>query len=38
VRGGAAQRAHAGTPVEIDLWGQTVAATAWDDGAMQRSA
>jgi 4-methylaminobutanoate oxidase (formaldehyde-forming) len=38
VRGGAAQRAHAGTPVDIDLWGQTVAATAWDDAAILRGA
>ena len=30
VRGPAAQRAHAGTPVTIDLWGRRVAATAWD--------
>ena len=30
VRGDAAQRVHAGTPVQIDLWGEPVAATAWD--------
>jgi 4-methylaminobutanoate oxidase (formaldehyde-forming) len=30
VRGDAAQRVHAGTPVHIDLWGEPVAATAWD--------
>ena len=30
VRGPAAQRVHAGTPVRIDLWGQPVAARAWD--------
>jgi len=30
VRGDAAQRAHAGTPVAIDLWGEAVSATAWD--------
>ena len=30
VRGAAALKAHAGTPVQIDLWGQPVAATAWD--------
>jgi glycine cleavage system aminomethyltransferase T/glycine/D-amino acid oxidase-like deaminating enzyme len=30
VRGDAAQRLHAGTPVQIDLWGEPVAATAWD--------
>ena len=30
VRGPAAQVVHSGTPVQIDLWGQPVAATAWD--------
>jgi glycine cleavage system aminomethyltransferase T len=30
VHGDAAQRAHAGTPLQIDLWGEPVAATAWD--------
>jgi glycine cleavage system aminomethyltransferase T len=30
LRGDAAQRPHAGTPIEVDLWGQAVAATAWD--------
>ena len=30
VRGAAAQQAHAGTPVAIDLWGEAVPATAWD--------
>ncbi len=30
VRGDAAQRAHAGTPVTLDSWGRPVAATAWD--------
>jgi 4-methylaminobutanoate oxidase (formaldehyde-forming) len=30
LRGDAATRAHAGTRVSIDLWGQPVAATAWD--------
>ena len=30
VRGTAAGRCHAGTPAQIDLWGQAVAATAWD--------
>ena len=30
VRGEAALQAHAGTPVEIDLWGESVTATAWD--------
>jgi 4-methylaminobutanoate oxidase (formaldehyde-forming) len=29
-RGDAAQRVHRGTPVQIDLWGQPVGATAWD--------
>ena len=29
--------AHDGTPVEVDLWGERVAATAWDEaGRMQR--
>jgi glycine cleavage system aminomethyltransferase T/glycine/D-amino acid oxidase-like deaminating enzyme len=30
VRGEAAQRTHVGTAVEIDLWGEPVAARAWD--------
>jgi 4-methylaminobutanoate oxidase (formaldehyde-forming) len=30
VRGDAAQRVHSGTPVQIDLWGEPAAATAWD--------
>ena len=30
VRGDAAQRVHTGTPVEIDLWGETIPATGWD--------
>jgi 4-methylaminobutanoate oxidase (formaldehyde-forming) len=30
VRGQAAQRVHAGTAVQIDLWGTPVAAHAWD--------
>ncbi|MFO1325833.1 MAG: FAD-dependent oxidoreductase [Rubrivivax sp.] len=29
-RGDAAQRVHAGTPVQVDLWGEPVPATAWD--------
>lgn len=29
-RGEAALRVHVGSPVQVDLWGQTVAATAWD--------
>jgi glycine cleavage system aminomethyltransferase T/glycine/D-amino acid oxidase-like deaminating enzyme len=31
VRGAAARQVHRGTPVQIDLWGEPVAATAWDD-------
>ena len=30
LRGDAALRAHTGTPLEIDLWGVAVSATAWD--------
>ena len=30
VRGDAAKRTHAGTAVEVDLWGEPVAASAWD--------
>ncbi len=30
VRGAAAQRAHAGTPMHIELWGERIAARAWD--------
>ena len=30
VRGPLANQAHAGTPVQIDLWGRAVPATAWD--------
>jgi 4-methylaminobutanoate oxidase (formaldehyde-forming) len=30
VRGDAAQQVHAGTPVQIDLWGEPASATAWD--------
>ena len=30
VRGAAAQHGHAGTAVEIDLWGEPVAASMWD--------
>ncbi|HEX6722346.1 MAG TPA: FAD-dependent oxidoreductase [Burkholderiaceae bacterium] len=36
VRGVAAQQSHAGTPVQIDLWGEPVRATAWDDAAAYR--
>jgi glycine cleavage system aminomethyltransferase T/glycine/D-amino acid oxidase-like deaminating enzyme len=31
VRGEAAQRVHAGTPVQIELWGTVTGATAWDE-------
>jgi glycine cleavage system aminomethyltransferase T len=31
VRGEATQRVHAGTPVQIELWGQVIGATAWDE-------
>jgi 4-methylaminobutanoate oxidase (formaldehyde-forming) len=30
VRGDAAQRAHRGTPLQVDLWGMPIGATAWD--------
>jgi 4-methylaminobutanoate oxidase (formaldehyde-forming) len=30
VRGAAAQQRHQGTPVQVDLWGEVLAATAWD--------
>jgi glycine cleavage system aminomethyltransferase T/glycine/D-amino acid oxidase-like deaminating enzyme len=33
VRGAAAARAHAGTPVTLEVWGEPVAARAWDDMA-----
>ncbi|MFZ2652326.1 MAG: FAD-dependent oxidoreductase [Burkholderiaceae bacterium] len=36
VRGAAAQKVHKGTPVDIDLWGEPVAATAWDESVLQR--
>jgi hypothetical protein len=36
VRGAAALKVHAGTPVLIDLWGEPVAATAWDEAVLQR--
>jgi 4-methylaminobutanoate oxidase (formaldehyde-forming) len=36
VRGAAAQVLHRGTPVRIDLWGEAVAATAWDESVLQR--
>ncbi|HEY6510747.1 MAG TPA: aminomethyltransferase family protein, partial [Burkholderiaceae bacterium] len=31
VRGEAARRVHAGTRATLDLWGQAIAASAWDD-------
>jgi glycine cleavage system aminomethyltransferase T len=31
VRGASAQRVHAGTPVQVDLWGRAITATAWDE-------
>jgi 4-methylaminobutanoate oxidase (formaldehyde-forming) len=36
VRGAAAQRFHRGTRVVIDLWGEPIGATAWDEAALQR--
>jgi len=30
VRGDAAARPHAGTPIEVDLWGERIPAAAWD--------
>ena len=30
LRGPAAQQAHGGTAIEVDLWGEAIAATAWD--------
>jgi 4-methylaminobutanoate oxidase (formaldehyde-forming) len=30
VRGGAATRAHAGGAITVDLWGDAIAASAWD--------
>jgi 4-methylaminobutanoate oxidase (formaldehyde-forming) len=35
VRGDAAAVAHAGTPVTVDLWGETVGARAWDRWSAQ---
>ena len=35
VRGDAATVAHAGTPVTVDLWGETVGARAWDRWSAQ---
>ena len=35
LRGDAAQAAHAGTPIDVDLWGEPVAATAWDAWPVQ---
>jgi 4-methylaminobutanoate oxidase (formaldehyde-forming) len=36
LRGEAANRPHAGTPVVIDLFGERVGATAWDEAVLQR--
>ncbi len=36
VRGAAAQRVHRGTQVVIDLWGEAMSATAWDEAVLQR--
>jgi glycine cleavage system aminomethyltransferase T/glycine/D-amino acid oxidase-like deaminating enzyme len=36
VRGAAAAQVHRGTPVTIDLWGEPMAATAWDEPVLQR--
>ena len=36
VRGAAAQAVHAGTAVQIDLWGEPVTATAWDSWPPRR--
>ena len=36
VRGAAALEVHRGTPVQIDLWGEAVRATAWDEAVLQR--
>ena len=30
LRGDAANGAHRGTPISVDLWGEPTAATAWD--------
>ncbi len=37
LRGDAANRAHAGTPVTIDLFGEVVTATAWNESVLQRT-
>ncbi|MFO1224380.1 MAG: glycine cleavage T C-terminal barrel domain-containing protein, partial [Burkholderiaceae bacterium] len=38
VRGAAAQQAHGGTPVTVDLWGEAVAAKLWDRAPRDRGA
>jgi 4-methylaminobutanoate oxidase (formaldehyde-forming) len=38
VRGSAARHTHAGTPCSIEVWGDPVPATAWDDMAAALSA
>jgi 4-methylaminobutanoate oxidase (formaldehyde-forming) len=37
LRGAAATIGHAGTPVSVDLWGEPVAATAWDRWSVTES-
>ena len=38
LRGASAAATHAGTRVEVDAWGECLAATAWDEAArMQRA-
>jgi 4-methylaminobutanoate oxidase (formaldehyde-forming) len=37
LRGSAAQTDHAGTPIAVDLWGEPVAAAAWDRWAVTGS-
>jgi 4-methylaminobutanoate oxidase (formaldehyde-forming) len=37
LRGEIANRPHAGTPVTIDLFGEPVSATAWDEPVLQRA-
>ena len=36
VRGEAASKLHHGTPVMIDLWGEAMPATAWDEAVWPR--
>jgi hypothetical protein len=37
LRGEAAHRPHAGTPLVIDLFGESVGAMAWDAAVLQRA-